>query len=320
MLWFAASLGTAARRRQTGAGMPLDPGPVLTKECRHKLAGRGIDVTVSAEIAFRPATIWPGRYRSAASASSLFAALLLFAWYYAATLFLIFAGMLLGVALNAMTNLLGRVSGCRMRCGWPSSAWCWRAAVRRRLSRRRHHRQQATVLSDTSSRSSSTSKPSWTATASIPAISISAMPAAAAEDRRRRQRRAPTPHNLPSAGALASSGGAIVSQTLKLLLGTVSAVGNFFIVLFLGLAFAAQPSVYRNGLLFMAPAQASRPRHRHRRPDRRDAGALADRADHHDGRGIRRDLDRACRSSASRARSFWASRLACSPSSRRSAR
>ncbi len=65
---------------------------------------------------------------------------------------------------------------------------------------------------------------------------------------------APT-HNLPSAGALASSGGAIVSQTLKLLLGTVSAVGNFFIVLFLGLTFAAQPSVYRTGLLFMTPAR-----------------------------------------------------------------
>jgi predicted PurR-regulated permease PerM len=39
----------------------------------------------------------------------------------------------------------------------------------------------------------------------------------------------------------------------------VSAVGNFFIVLFLGLTFAAQPGVYRKGLLFMAPA-------RHRAP------------------------------------------------------
>src|SRR6202023_3931310 len=63
------------------------------------------------------------------------------------------------------------------------------------------------------------------------------------------------PRNLPSAGALASSGGAIVSQTFKLLLGTVSAVGNFFIVLFLGLTFAAQPSVYRKGLLFIVPAR-----------------------------------------------------------------
>jgi predicted PurR-regulated permease PerM len=60
---------------------------------------------------------------------------------------------------------------------------------------------------------------------------------------------------LPGAGALASSGGAIVSQTFKLLLGTISAVGNIFIVLFLGLAFAAQPSVYHGGLLFLAPAR-----------------------------------------------------------------
>src|SRR5580693_6790891 len=38
-----------------------------------------------------------------------FAALLAFTWYYAAALFLIFAGVLLGVALNAMTTTLGRV-------------------------------------------------------------------------------------------------------------------------------------------------------------------------------------------------------------------
>ena len=75
----------------------------------------------------------------------------------------------------------------------------------------------------------------------------------------RRARRPARTHNLPSASALASSGGAIVSQTLKVLLGTVSAVGNFFIVLFLGLAFAAQPVVYRDGLMFMAPAKYRTP-------------------------------------------------------------
>jgi predicted PurR-regulated permease PerM len=64
-----------------------------------------------------------------------------------------------------------------------------------------------------------------------------------------------TSHNLPSASAIASSGGAIVSQSLKVLLGTVSVVGNFFIVAFLGLAFAAQPAIYRAGLIFMAPAK-----------------------------------------------------------------
>jgi predicted PurR-regulated permease PerM len=64
-----------------------------------------------------------------------------------------------------------------------------------------------------------------------------------------------TPHSLPSAGTIAASGGAIFSQSLKLILGTASAVGNFFIVLFLGIAFATQPGVYRDGLLFMAPAK-----------------------------------------------------------------
>src|SRR3984885_15731975 len=38
-----------------------------------------------------------------------FAFLLLFTWFYAAPLFLIFAGVLLGVALNAMTTMLGHV-------------------------------------------------------------------------------------------------------------------------------------------------------------------------------------------------------------------
>src|SRR5215467_8067704 len=38
----------------------------------------------------------------------LFAAFLAFAWYFAATLLLLFTGMLLGVGLNALTNTLGR--------------------------------------------------------------------------------------------------------------------------------------------------------------------------------------------------------------------
>jgi len=187
----------------------------------------------------------------------LFAALLLFTWSFAATLFLIFAGMLLGVALNAMTNMLGRVVKlphalrltivCLALAGVLSGVIFLGGAT---------IAQQATALSGTIKSQLVSVKaflerngidtsyfdlgnPAATPTAS----STPATPGAA------------TTHNLPSAGAIASSGGAIVSQTLKLLLGTVSAVGNFFIVLFLGLTFAAQPSVYRKGLLFMAPAR-----------------------------------------------------------------
>jgi len=187
----------------------------------------------------------------------LFAGLLLFAWSFATTLFLIFAGMLLGVALNAMSHLLDRLVRlphalrlsivCLVLAGLLSGIVFLGGTT---------IAQQATVLSNTlksqlvnvktflEKQGIDTSFLDFGNQAATPADSSTAAAPGAA----------PT-HNLPSAGALASSGGAIVSQTLKILLGTVSAVGNFFIVLFLGLAFAAQPGVYRTGLLFMMPAK-----------------------------------------------------------------
>ncbi len=204
----------------------------------------------------------------------LFAAMLVLSWYYAATIFLIFAGILLGVALNAMTELLARVLPiphslrltlvCLLLAGALSGVVFLGGST---------IAQQAAVLSNTikgqlvnvksfleqhgvdtsflefgdSKQSSATSDQNTTqdkadkAEAGTPAPT----PGAAAKS-------VPA---LPSAGAIASSGGAIVSQTFKVLLGTLGAVGNFFIVLFLGLSFAAQPSVYRNGLLKIAPAK-----------------------------------------------------------------
>jgi predicted PurR-regulated permease PerM len=186
----------------------------------------------------------------------LFAALVVFTWYYAATLFLIFAGMLLGTALNAMTSRLGKL----VRLPHPLRLVIVCLVLAALLSGvvflgGTTIRQQATALSDTI-KSQLVNVKSFldrngidtsyfdlgNSQANTPA-SGTATPGA------------PVTRNLPSAGTIASSGGAIVSQTLKLLLGTLAAVGNFFIVLFLGLAFAAQPGVYRSGLLFMAPAK-----------------------------------------------------------------
>ena len=188
----------------------------------------------------------------------LFAALLLFTWTFAATLFLIFAGMLLGVALNAMTNLLGRVVRlphslrltivCLVLAGMLSGVVFLGGAT---------IAQQTTVLSNTI-KSQLVNVKAFLEKNGIDTsfFDFGNLTATPSRIRPHRQRRAPQPtHNLPSAGTIASSGGAIFSQSLKLILGTVSAVGNFFIVLFLGLAFAVQPGVYRNGLLFMAPAK-----------------------------------------------------------------
>ena len=185
----------------------------------------------------------------------LFAALLLFTWYFAATLFLIFAGMLLGVALNAMTNMLGRV--VRLPHALRLAIVC--LVLASLLSGviflgGTTIAQQATVLSDTIKSQLVNVKAflerngidtSYFDLGSPGNVSGFVRCRATPGRRRRIIFRAPA--------RIASSGGAIVSQTLKLLLGTVSAVGNFFIVLFLGLTFAAQPSVYRAGCCSWLP-------------------------------------------------------------------
>jgi predicted PurR-regulated permease PerM len=187
-----------------------------------------------------------------------FATLLVATWYFAATLFLIFAGMLLGVALNAMSNLLGRVTSlphslrlatiCLVLLALLSGVLFLGGATIAR---------QATALGGTIKSQVVNVKAFLEKygvdTSYLDIGNLTAVPAGQAATSE-----APAPaaaHNLPSAGTLASSGGAILSQTLKIVLGTVGAVGNFFIVLFLGLCFAAQPGVYRNGLIFMAPAR-----------------------------------------------------------------
>jgi predicted PurR-regulated permease PerM len=191
----------------------------------------------------------------------LFAALLWFAWHFAATLFLIFAGMLLGVGLNAMTQLLGRI----VRIPQPLRLMivCLTLAVLLSgvlVLGGATIAQQATVLSNTIKSQLTTVKSFLEkngvdtsyfdlGNAGAAEASSESSGTAAQQGTNKEQR------NLPSASALASSGGAIVSQTFKVLLGTVSVVGNFFIVLFLGLAFAAQPSIYRDGLIFMAPVK-----------------------------------------------------------------
>jgi predicted PurR-regulated permease PerM len=186
-----------------------------------------------------------------------FTALLVFTWYFAATLFLIFAGMLLGVALNAITNMLGRLVRlphslrltivCLVLAGLLSGVVFLGGAT---------IVQQATALSGTI-KSQLVGVKAFLERNGVDTsyFELGNAAATAADSSTPATSSAPATHNLPSAGAIASGGGAIVSQTLKLLLGTVSAVGNFFIVLFLGLTFAAQPSVYRKGLLFMAPVR-----------------------------------------------------------------
>ena len=189
----------------------------------------------------------------------LFVALLLFTWYFAATLFLIFAGMLLGVALNAMSNLLGRVVRlphslrltmvCLVVAGMLSGVLFLGGTTIAQQTTALSNTIKSQLVSVKAFLESNGVDTSLFDFGSLSSSSDSSSPAAPS---------APPTHSLPSAGTIAASGGAIFSQSLKLILGTASAVGNFFIVLFLGIAFATQPGVYRDGLLFMAPARHRR--------------------------------------------------------------
>jgi predicted PurR-regulated permease PerM len=232
----------------------------LAKDCWNDILQEGIDVTGPADNRLQARSDLAWAISVGGIGVVLFVALLLFTWYFAATLFLIFAGMLLGVALNAMSNLLGRV--VRLPHALRLTIVC--LAVAGMLSGiiflgGTTIAQQTTVLSNTLKSQLVNVKGflerNGIDTSLFDFGSLSSHPDASEAP----VTTPPPTHSLPSAGTIASSGGAIFSQSLKLILGTASAVGNFFIVLFLGIAFATQPAVYRNGLLFMTPA-----RHRQR--------------------------------------------------------
>jgi predicted PurR-regulated permease PerM len=190
----------------------------------------------------------------------LFTALLVFSWYFAATVLLIFTGVLLGLALNALANALERrihlphavrlaIVCLAMAVLLAGVAYLGGATIA----------DQASLLSKTIRSQIGNVKTfldnhgidtSFFEFGSTGLDSSAGAPSNPAPSSGAGSRGA-----LPGADALASSGGAIVSQTLKLLLGTIHGVGNIFIVLFLGVAFAAQPRVYREGLLYVAPAK-----------------------------------------------------------------
>jgi predicted PurR-regulated permease PerM len=224
----------------------------LTKEYQRKLEKESrVATSADDRISSRNDLAWAISVGGVATVA--FATLLVATWYFASALFLIFAGVLLGVALYAMSNLLGRVTELphwlrlttvcllllAVLCGVIFLGGATIAG-------------QATALSGTIKSQVVNVKAFLEKygvdTSYLDIGSLTAPPAGTADT-------PAAPHNLPSAGTIASSGGAILSQTWKIVLGTVGAVGNFFIVLFLGLCFAAQPGVYRNGLIYMAPAR-----------------------------------------------------------------
>jgi predicted PurR-regulated permease PerM len=198
-----------------------------------------------------PSVAGPGLARQIALggiAITAFAALLALAWYSAGTLFLLFAGILFGVFLHAMTDLLGRVMG-----GGPTLRLVVVCAIFTAVLSGvvvlggTTIAQQVTALSSTIRSQLGHVKgylEDHGVDTSFLQIDRTGTDGASAP--------ASAP-KLPDAGTIASGTRAIVSQTFRIISGIFEGVGNFFVVIFLGLLLAAQPNIYRDGILRFVP-------------------------------------------------------------------
>jgi predicted PurR-regulated permease PerM len=186
-----------------------------------------------------------------------FAAALALAWHSAATLFMLFAGILFGVFLTAMADLLRRVFGgnqtlrlvivCVLFTGLLSGVAVLGGAT---------IAQQVTALSSTIRAQLGNAK-DFLEKQGVDTSFLNLGTTKAAVDDATTSKEAPSARGpkLPDASAIASGTGAIVSQTIKILAGVFEGVGNFFVVIFLGLLLAAQPKLYRDGILRFVPRQ-----------------------------------------------------------------
>lgn len=191
-----------------------------------------------------------------------FAALLALAWISATTIFLLFAGILFGVFLNALSELLGRAIGgpylLRLSIVGVLLAAIISGVV---ILGGATIADQASLLTKTILSQVDAIKGflgrHGVDTSSLDSITATTSPSASPDTTRFKP-----PELASSAGTIASGTTALLGQTARLLLGVFGVFGNIFIIVFLGLLIAIQPDVYRNGLLsFVPPRHAERAAH-----------------------------------------------------------
>jgi predicted PurR-regulated permease PerM len=179
-----------------------------------------------------------------------FAALLAVTWHSAATILLLFSGVLFGVFLVAVSDLLGRLIGgphvlrlilvCLFLTGLFSTAIALGGAT---------IAQQANALSTTIRSQVGTVK-TFLEDRGVDTSFLTFGGTGANTDTPRQPQSLP---HLPDASTIASGTSAIFVQTWKFVSSLFETVGNIFIIILLGLLIATQPSLYRNGMLRFVP-------------------------------------------------------------------
>ena len=199
--------------------------------------------------AFNP-TESPALWRQIAAggcAIVAFTALLALIWYAASTLFLLFAGILFGVFLTALSDLLKRVMGGGPGLRLIIVVIVFVAAFGTFLVLYGTTIAEQAALLTTTVKSQIGTVKDFLDRHGVDTsfLDVSALTGTDTSPS--------SSQHLPSAGAFASGTSTVLSQSLKILAGLFSTVGNIFIVLLLGVLLASQPEVYRDGVLRFAP-------------------------------------------------------------------
>ncbi|MFK5599298.1 AI-2E family transporter [Methylobacterium sp. HMF5984] len=219
-----------------------------------------------------PVGPWRGTLPLAASGIAVvsFVALLALAWMSVATLFLVFAGVLLGVFLDGLTRGLGHVlplpRGLRLTIASLAVA---AAAIGLIGFGGATVVQQGRDLGQTI-KSQAGTLTSWLSSYGIdlPILDSVGGPDGKGKDEKPAPKDdAKKPEGLgglassaiKSPGSLLSDAGNVLGPAAAVIIGLFSALGNVLVIVFLGLSFAADPASYRDGVLrFIPPRKRDR--------------------------------------------------------------
>ncbi|MCJ2013224.1 AI-2E family transporter [Methylobacterium sp. J-076] len=212
-----------------------------------------------------PVGPWRGAAPLAGSGIAVicFTAALALAWMSSGTLLLIFAGMLLGVFLDGLTRALGHVlpipRGLRLALASVAVALL---AMSFATYGGATIAQQGRDLGGTI-KTQADSVNGWLSNHGIDVPLLNSPKEDGRSGREPGQQEGGlgglASGLLKSSGSVLSSASSVLGPATAVVLGLVDAVGNLMVIVFLGVAFAADPASYRDGSLrFVPPAKRAR--------------------------------------------------------------
>ena len=184
----------------------------------------------------------------------LFSAGLTLAWFASSIIFLLFAGVLFSIVLNALTDLLGKVIGGPHAVRLIIVGVCLAAFIVSIIDLGGTTiAQQASALSGTIKSQIDVLK-TFLDQHGVDTSLFDLGNAPSASPRVPNATNAgASSGSIQSAGNLAGSAGAILGPSIAILLSVFQGFAHVFIVMFLGVLLAAQPKVYKEGLLGFVP-------------------------------------------------------------------